>query len=85
VSSSPEPVEEPGPPDAEPAVVEQAAEPVRPAAGQSGRASEGARLIALNMALSGAPREDTARYLKENFDLADQDDLLDEVYARAGG
>jgi DivIVA domain-containing protein len=51
--------------------------------GSSG-ASEGARLIALNMALSGAPREETARYLRENFNLNEQDDLLDEVYAKAG-
>jgi len=93
VAPEPEPVAEPGPPDAEPAVIEdtveaaeQAAarqpEPARPAAG---RASEGARLIALNMALSGTPREETARYLADNFDLDDQDELLDEVYARAGG
>jgi hypothetical protein len=46
---------------------------------------EGARLIALNMALSGTPREDTARYLAENFDLDDPDALLDDVYARARG
>jgi DivIVA domain-containing protein len=44
----------------------------------------GARLIALNMALSGTPREETARYLAENFALADADALLDDVYARAG-
>src|SRR4051794_28863054 len=80
-----EPVEEPGPPDAEPEVVEEAVEQAREAGGDGGRASEGARLIALNMALSGTPREETARYLRENFDLADQEDLLDEVYARAGG
>jgi hypothetical protein len=43
----------------------------------------GARLIALNMALSGAPREETARYLAEHFALADADALLDDVYARA--
>jgi DivIVA domain-containing protein len=46
---------------------------------------EGARLIALNMALNGTPREETARYLEENFELSDQDAILDEVYARAGG
>jgi DivIVA domain-containing protein len=40
----------------------------------------GARLIALNMALSGTPREETDRYLAENFELADRDQLLDEVY-----
>jgi DivIVA domain-containing protein len=42
---------------------------------------EGARLVALNMALNGTPREQTARYLDANFDLADRDALLDEVYA----
>jgi vacuolar-type H+-ATPase subunit E/Vma4 len=46
---------------------------------------EGARLIALNMALRGAPRHETARYLAENFELDDPDALLDDVYARAGG
>jgi DivIVA domain-containing protein len=44
----------------------------------------GARLIALNMALSGTPREETARYLAENYSLADADGLLDDVYSRAG-
>jgi hypothetical protein len=43
----------------------------------------GARLIALNMALSGTPREETARYLAEHFQLADADALLDDVYERA--
>ena len=53
--------------------------------GRSIRGAEGARLIALNMALNGTPRDETARYLEENFDLDDQDSLLDEVYARVGG
>jgi DivIVA domain-containing protein len=44
----------------------------------------GARLIALNMALSGTPREETARYLAEHFRLGDTDGLLDDVYSRAG-
>jgi DivIVA domain-containing protein len=44
----------------------------------------GARLIALNMALSGTPREETARYLAEHFSLPDADALLDDVYERAG-
>jgi DivIVA domain-containing protein len=42
---------------------------------------EGARLIALNMALNGTPREQTDRYLAENFELSDRAQLLDEVYA----
>ena len=53
--------------------------------GRSIRGAEGARLIALNMALNGTPRDETARYLEQNFDLDDQDSLLDEVYARVGG
>jgi len=44
----------------------------------------GARLIALNMALSGSSREDTALFLAEHFDLPDLEALLDDVYARAG-
>lgn len=44
--------------------------------------AEAARLIALNMALSGTPREETDRYLADNFDhLADRGGLLDDVYA----
>jgi DivIVA domain-containing protein len=43
---------------------------------------EGARLIALNMALNQTPREETDRYLAENFKrLSDRSKLLDEVYA----
>jgi DivIVA domain-containing protein len=44
----------------------------------------GARLIALNMALSGTPRDETAAYLAEHYDLADAEALLDDVYSRAG-
>lgn len=42
---------------------------------------DGARLIALNMALNGTPRAETERYLAENYDLANRQHLLDEVYA----
>jgi len=42
---------------------------------------EGARLVALNMALNGQSRDETNRYLSENFELSDRDSLLDEVYA----
>ncbi len=52
--------------------------------GQALASSEGARLIALNMALNGTPREETARYLSDNFDVEDQDAILDDVYQRAG-
>jgi cell division septum initiation protein DivIVA len=53
--------------------------------GQHAGDTEGARLIALNMALNGTPREETARYLSENFQLADAGRLLDEVYASVDG
>jgi DivIVA domain-containing protein len=56
---------------------------VAPAAGAD--ASESARLIALNMALNGSSREETAKYLEDNFRLVDRDRLLDEVYASVQG
>ncbi len=83
-------------PDVEPPDVEEEEEEEAPAAAReeapadvgggarSIRGAEGARLIALNMALNGTPRDETARYLSQNFDLDDQDSLLDEVYARVG-
>jgi DivIVA domain-containing protein len=57
--------------------------PISPAAGSE--ESENARLIALNMALDGVSREQAAKYLEENFQLADRDRLLDEVYASVEG
>ena len=61
---------------------ELAAEPAPPADDED---VEGARLIALNMALNGQSREETDRYLAENFDLGDRHALLDEVYATVEG
>jgi DivIVA domain-containing protein len=46
---------------------------------------DGARLIALNMALNGESRADTDRYLAENFQLPDRTKLIDEVYAAVEG
>jgi DivIVA domain-containing protein len=66
---------------------EAAAEPA-PAAPPSigGRSDDeaGARLVALNMALEGTPRDETARFLGEHYELADLDALLDDVYSSAG-
>ena len=64
-------------------------EPAPPAAPASGPApkngdSAAARIVALDMALSGKPREDTDHYLAENYDVPDRAALLDEVYAAAG-
>jgi DivIVA domain-containing protein len=57
--------------------------PAEPAAADEDDA-EGDRLIALNMALNGTPRDETDRYLAENFQLDNREKLLDEVYARVG-
>lgn len=46
---------------------------------------DGARLVALNMALNGDAREETGRYLAKNFDVPDRERLLDEVYAAIEG
>jgi DivIVA domain-containing protein len=77
----------PEPPPKKPAAApEPAAAPDPPAAhGPKNGDSAAARIVALDMALSGTPREDTDRYLAENYDLADRAALLDEVYAAAGG
>jgi hypothetical protein len=45
---------------------------------------DGARLVALNMALNGTPREETERYLAEHFGAQDVEGLLDDVYVRVG-
>ncbi len=68
------------PPEPEPEVTRKP-----PAQAQGSDDSEGARLIALNMALNGSSREEVDRYLTENFQLADRRGLLDEVYASVGG
>jgi hypothetical protein len=68
--------------DEPPAADEPAAADETPAGTEQDAA--GVRLIALNMALEGTPREETAQFLSENFTLTDPDRLLDEVYASAG-
>jgi cell division septum initiation protein DivIVA len=45
---------------------------------------EAARLVALDMALAGTPRDDTEQYLAEHYTLADPGAILDDVYALAG-
>jgi DivIVA domain-containing protein len=60
---------------------EAEAQPVSAAGGDV----DGARLVALNMALNGDSREETGRYLAENFEVGDSDRLLDEVYAAIEG
>jgi DivIVA domain-containing protein len=96
VPEPPEPEATAPEPEPEPEVTPAAEEPEVPEAeaaptnGESptndgGDDAEGARLIALNMALNGTPRDETAKYLSENFSLSDASGLLDEVYASVEG
>jgi DivIVA domain-containing protein len=65
-------------------IADSPAEPA-PAPRTNGGDDDGARLIALNMALNGTSREETDRYLAENFKLTDRRGLLDEVYSSVDG
>ena len=79
---------EPARPKAQPQPPEPQPEPAEPQDGASEAPrpkSEAPRLIALNMVLDGASREQVAQYLDENFDLEDPGELLDEVWSSAGG
>jgi DivIVA domain-containing protein len=71
-----------GGPDPAPAPAPTPAAP--PPAGPRSDDEAGARLVALNMALEGTPREETARFLAEHYELGDVEALLDDVYASAG-
>jgi len=59
--------------------------PEAPAAAGDSTDVDGARLNALNMALNGEPRDQTDRYLAENFQIPDRAKLIDEVYAAIDG
>ena len=63
---------------------EAAALAAEPTPAPEAPAPEGARLLALKMALDGRSRDETAAYLRDNFELDDPEALLDEVYAQAG-
>lgn len=82
-AEEPAAVEQPadGEPAAEPPTV---VAPAAPAPARNGDAAT-ARIVALDMALSGTPREETERFLAEHYDVADPDGLLDEVYSAAAG
>jgi hypothetical protein len=82
VPGAPEPDSEPEAASEEAATVPGEVEPAMDDAVPAASGDvEGARLVALNMALNGTPREETDQYLADNFDLADRATLLDEVYA----
>jgi DivIVA domain-containing protein len=84
--AAPELPAEPEPAPEPPAAA--APEPAPPAPEPQADAPNGeaaARIVALDMALSGKPRDETDRYLAEHYDVPDREALLDEVYAHAGG
>jgi DivIVA domain-containing protein len=66
-------------PEATPSPAPEPATRAQPAVDEAG-----ARLAALNLALSGSSREETARYLTEQFGIEDPSAMLDDVYSRAG-
>jgi DivIVA domain-containing protein len=73
--SVPQPKDEPEPePDLPPAAV---------AAGDDD--TEAARIVALDLAFSGTPREEADKIIAKQYNVADRAALLDEVYAAAGG
>jgi DivIVA domain-containing protein len=81
-AAPPPPPDDTAPPPADD-VAPPAGDLAAPADGALNGDEAGARLIALNMALSGTPREETAAYLAEHYRLADPEALLDDVYSRA--
>ena len=94
---APEPVPEPSPeptPEPEPAIVPEPTPPpdegTPPAVATNGATPDaaaksddaaGARLVAMNMALDGASREDIEAHLASNYDLADPGSIADDVLA----
>ncbi len=101
VAEQPDAPEEPArPPDAPPPLVAAAPPPPQaspppvppppaPSAPEQPAAEngdlDGARLVALNMALNGDSREQADQYLAENYEVADRAKLLDEVFAAIEG
>ena len=85
-------LEEPHP---EPAVTVGGARPVEDVypeeeAGDSPHLHDSARLVVMEMAMSGSTRDDTKAYLRDTLELEGGDPLVDEVFdrteaAQAGG
>jgi outer membrane biosynthesis protein TonB len=90
---TPEPMPEPAPEPAPVPTPEPSPPPGetdRPAASADGDGAErrsddaAARLVAMKLALDGTSREEAGKLLASDYDLAELDTLLDEVYAKAG-
>jgi outer membrane biosynthesis protein TonB len=87
---TPEPVPEPMPePVPEPTPPPETGEPVASTAKANGDPVSGgddsaARLVAMKLALDGTSREAAREQLAADYEVADLDDLLDDVYSKAG-
>jgi hypothetical protein len=68
-----------GPPD-----IADGEDPLDTDAGPDRRDHDQACMVALNMALNGASRDETDRYLEESFGLGDRQRIVDGAYARVG-
>ncbi len=84
-----EPIVPPAEPEPEPAIVPEPApapdEGDLPSAVNGTRSGDdaAARLVAMNLALEGVSREQAKQRLAADYEIADLDSLVDEVYARA--
>ena len=74
-AATPEPEPEPAPPRDE---------TPEPANGGGDGQEAAARLVAMKLALDGTAREEARRQLATDYDLADLDALLEDVYSRVG-
>jgi outer membrane biosynthesis protein TonB len=86
---TPEPVPEPTPdpvPEPTPPMETPAASDTAKANGDavSGEADAAARLVAMKLALDGTSRDDAREQLAVEYEVADLDGLLDDVYSKAG-
>lgn len=60
-------------------------EPAAPASSEAASDDAGAaRLVAMKLALDGTARDEARRQLAADYEVADLDSLLEEVYAKAG-
>jgi len=75
---SPEPVPEPAPPP------DEATPPTAKESGGKSTDAAGARLVAMNMALDGASRDEIAARLAADYELDDAEAIVDDVLALAG-
>ena len=82
---APDPEPTPGKPSTEELIAQlKGAEVASESSAAGGGDEAGARLVAMNMALDGASREDVEKRMADEFGLSDPDALLDEVFDRAG-